>query len=191
MTEPTGERGNLGLYCNYIGYDDADDLLAVLRFLGTMRDQYRRVLIATPLDEPINLLLRETQVPHRAAEHGHALCSVVTRLQVRILDHLRYFNETPWPDELVKGQAAVGVVECEGTTSTFRLDVSEGRCQAKATSGGAAFTCADKTWAAIAMGEVKASTAVAMGLAECADESSLPLLDSLSGGRLPFCREYF
>jgi predicted acetyltransferase len=191
MTEPHGERGNLGLYCNYVGYDSVEDFRALLCLLGTMRDQYRRILIAAPLDQPLNMLLRETQVPHRAAEHGHAHCTVVTRLQVRILDHLRLFNEAPWPDGLAKGTVTVGVEECEGTRSTFRLEVSGGRCQAKATGGGAQFACADKTWAAIAMGDVKASTAAALGLAECVDASALGVLDTLSHGPLPFCRESF
>ena len=69
--------------------------------------------------------------------------------------------------------------------------MSEGRCEAKATGGVAQCACADKTWAAIAMGEVKASSAVAFGLAECGDADALELLDTLSHGALPFCREYF
>src|SRR5688500_15145743 len=48
MTEPHGDRGNRGLHCNYAGYDVAEGLRAILRMLGTMRDQYRRILIATP-----------------------------------------------------------------------------------------------------------------------------------------------
>ncbi len=191
LTEPKGERGDFGLACPYLGFDTPDDFTAILSFLGSLRDQYRRVLIETPADEPINLLLRETQVPHRGVEHVHARCEFTTRLQVRILDHLRFLSETPWPDPAARGQVVVGVRECEGTTSIFGFDVSEGRCQAKAATGEPDFTCADKTWAAIAMGDLKASTAAALGLATCTDHGKLPLLDTLSQGPLPFCREYF
>ncbi len=190
MTEPEGERGNRGLICDYVGYDTADDFLAILRFLGTLRDQYSNILIAAPVDEPINLLLRETQLPHRGVEFRYARCEISTRLQVRVLDHLRFFNDAPWPDPLVRGSLSVSVQECEGTASSFTLEVAAGRCQAKP-AGGGVFSCPDKTWAAIAMGDLKASTAVAMGLAECQDQGAIDLLDSLTQGRLPFCREYF
>lgn len=191
MTEPHGERGSYALHCDYMGFDDAGEFLAILHFLASLRDQYRRVLFSCPVDQPVNLLLRETQVPHRPAEFTHARCDVLTRLQARILDHLRFFNETPWPDKLARGGASVGVRECEGTTSAFRLDVEGGRCQARPDKSTAAFTCADKTWAAIAMGDLKASTAVDHRLADCHDQEALALLDTLSHGPLPFCREYF
>ena len=67
----------------------------------------------------------------------------------------------------------------------------DGRCVATATEGEPAFACEDKIWAAIAMGELKASTAAGLGLAECKDARVLELLDTLSHGPPPFCRQYF
>ena len=191
MTEPHGERGSSALHCDYMGFEDQEGCLAILHFLASLRDQYRRVLFSCPVDQPVNLLLRETQVPHRPAEFTHARCDVLTRLQVRILDHVRFFNETSWPDMRARGSATIAVEECEGSTSTFRLDVEEGRSVATRSDGTADFTCADKTWAAIAMGDLKATTAAALGLAACKNASVLALLDSLSHGPPPFCREYF
>jgi hypothetical protein len=83
------------------------------------------------------------------------------------------------------------VRECEGGTSSFRLEVADGKCAAAAQAGSADFTCADRTWAAIAMGELKASAAVGHGLAEGRDATVLALLDTLGHGPMPFCREYF
>ena len=191
MTEPYGERGSAALHCDYMGFEDAEGFVAILRFLASLRDQYRRVLLSCPVDQPVNLLLRETQVPHRPAEFTHARCDLLTRLQVRVLDHVRFFNETPWPDAHARGSATIAVEECEGSTSTFRLDVGEGRSVATLSDGTADFTCADRTWAAIAMGELQASTAAGMGLAHCKDQVVLALLDTLGHGPLPFCREYF
>ena len=188
-TRPVGERGDLGLMCDLIGYESDAGLLDVLRFLSTLRDQYSKVLFATPADVPLNLLLKEPQLPHRGVEHAYAICEVATRTQVRILDHARFFNDTPWPDATSEGVVTVAMREAEGGVSRLKLDVSGGRCEATQTNDSTPdFACDCGTWAAVATGELRASQAVRLGLAEGGQTA---LLDTLSRGTPPFCREYF
>ena len=191
-TQPVGERGNLGLLCPLIGYATADEFAAVLRFLATLRDQYSFVQVATPAELPLNRLLREPQLPHRGVEHAYATCELATRMQLRILDHARFFDETLWPDAAAAGRATVAVREPEGTLSRFALDVTGGRCDAKSIRAASTdFACSAATWAAVATGDLRASSAAELGVADAAAGESLRLLDTLSAGPPPFCREYF
>lgn len=188
---PVTNDGHRGLNAMHSIYDSPAGLLRQLQFLATLRDQYGFVEIATPADVSLNVLLKESQLPHRGVEHDHATCEITARNQVRVLDHLAFLNDLPWPDARAAGKVVVAVKETEGHTSTFALDVSDGRCEATNSEATPQFTCADKIWAPIALGEFPASFAARHGLAECDDEAVLPLLDTLSHGPLPFCREYF
>ena len=192
-TVALGRRGEgIGLAVPMLGYDAPGDFPAILRFLGSLRDQYGFANLSTPPDCPLNRLLREPQLPHRGVEHLHATCDVGHRLQARILDHARFFDETPWPDAAATGRATVAVREPEGGVSRVTLEVAEGRCAAKAMSGASAdFACDAKTWAAVAMGDLRASTAAELGLADINDYAATALLDTLTHGPPPFCRESF
>ena len=62
-------------------YDSAEALRRQLSFLGSLHDQYSLAMLILPVDLPLNLLLKETQVPHRrrnppnrrcASAHSHA-----------------------------------------------------------------------------------------------------------------------
>ncbi len=187
---PVSEGDRIGLQAMHVVHADTAGLVRHLRFLATLRDQYGYVELATPADVPLNALLRESQLPHRGVQHAHATCELSARNQVRVLDHLKLLNAIAWPAG-VQGKATIAIRESEGNTTTLSLDVSDGRCAATASEASPAFTCADKTWAPIALGEMTATFAADAGLADCADRSALPLLDALSHGPLPFCREFF
>ncbi len=184
-------KGQKGLQAMHSIYTDPAGLIRQLQFLATLRDQYSFIEIATPADVPLNALLRETQIPHRGVEHAHATCEMSVRNQVRVLDHLTLLNAMAWPNPLQKGLAVIAVRESEGHESRFAIDIADGRCVAKSSQATAQFTCADKTWAAIALGEMSATFATMAGLADCGDSAVVELMDGLGHGPLPFCREYF
>src|SRR6185295_5318131 len=96
-----------------------------LRMLGSLKDQFSGATITLPVDVPLNYLLREAQVPHRTVEHPAPGLVHSTRMQVRVFDHERFFEGQTLPPEArhVRGRVVVRVRECEGSTSTFRLDV--------------------------------------------------------------------
>ena len=191
-TVPVGRRGEgIGLNVPLLGHDSPADFLAVLNFLASLRDQYGFARLTLPVDLPLNRLLREPQLPHRGVEHATATCDLATRLQVRILDHRRFLSETPWPDARAKGGAVVAVREPEGGEARLRLEIADGRCEAVETPAAADFACDAKTWAAVAMGDLKASAAAGLGLADAAAGDALALLDTLTAGPAPFCRESF
>src|SRR5207244_1165027 len=70
-------------------YDSMQALRRQLSFLGNLRDQYSVAVMILPVDLPLNLLLKETQVPHRGVTHATADVKIHTRMQVRVLDHVR------------------------------------------------------------------------------------------------------
>ena len=186
-----GDYGDKRLRVSLSVYHDPAGLLRQLRFLGTLKDQYGKVELAAPADLPLNHLLRESQLPHRGVEHPFATCEIASRNQVRVLDHPKLLDAMPWPDPAARGTAVVAVAESEGHESRFELDVAEGKCRATATRESATFSCADKTWASVVLGQFSAGFAAATGLAESADAASLSLLETLSHGPPPFCRESF
>lgn len=172
-------------------YEDAAALKRQLHFLASLRDQYAAVVGAFPADLPLNLLLRETQVPHRPVNHGTAELRTHTRMQVRVLDHKRFLEAMKFP-ETCAGRAVVSVHESEGTTSTFAVDVAGGR--ASVTPAGAAladFTCTDRVWAAVACGDLPAARAVELGLAVAENARATQALAALGTGPVPFSHEYF
>ncbi len=167
-------------------YEDVAGLRRQLCFLASLRDQYGAVQVTLPADVPLNWLLREPQVPHRPVDHPHATARPYTRMQVRVLDHLRFLGAMSWPAD-VRGRAVVAVHECEGHESRFAVDVADGRATVTAADQSPTFTCPDRVWAAVACGDVPAETAVRLGLA-----TGIPgPLDALCRGPLPFSHEYF
>jgi predicted acetyltransferase len=171
-------------------YDSPGALLRQIHFLASLKDQYSLAQLTIPSDVPLNRLLRESQLPHRVVEHAVARLMPVTRMQVRILDHKRFLESIHWPAE-IRGRAVVAVRECEGDTSKFRIDLSDGQAQVTPTDAAADFELSDKDWAAVACGELSATQAARYGLAQSREPAALDLLDSLSRGPAPFCAEYF
>ena len=187
-TIPTNRGDRLGLDVQHMIYDSPAGLLRHLNFLATLRDQYGYVDFATPADVAINTLLKETQLPHRPVQHEHADCRMTARNQVRVLDHLKLLDGLPLAGE---GKVIVCVKETEGHESRFAINASDGHCEASSSESTPQFTCPDKVWAQIVLGETRATFASRHGLAQCDDESVLPMLDGFAQGPLPFCREYF
>jgi predicted acetyltransferase len=171
-----------------LAYQSPAALVRQLRFLGSLRDQHSAVLLQLPADLPLNLVLKETQLPHRDVEHPVAKVIVQNRLQVRVLDHVRFLEAIKLPDH-VSGKATVAVKECEGNVSTFSVDVDAGRVRAKLTSGQPQVECDDCVWAVLACGDVSATTLARLGLVRSSDAAALKVLDALSVGPAPFCNE--
>ncbi len=162
------------------------DFRNLLGLLGSLKDQYAMAKITTPVDYPVNRMLRESQVPHRPVSHATPLLTVNTRMQMRVLDHKRFLEEIVWRAE-VRGSVVVSVRESEGHESRFRLTVEGGRggCAVSAETPG--FVCTDKVYASIVSGDLPAADAVRFGLAE----GEPGVLRWLGMGRKPFCGEYF
>jgi hypothetical protein len=49
----------------------------------------------------------------------------------------------------------------------------------------------DRVWAMVALGDLPASKAAEMGLIAVTNRTPLAVLDALSAGPAPYCREYF
>jgi predicted acetyltransferase len=170
--------------------ESPENFRGLLNFLGTMRDQFSTASIVAPVDWPVNRLLREAQVPHRPVDHPTAEVRWHTRTQLRILDHAKFLESLRLP-QTAKGRASVGVTESEGEISRFSVEMESGRARVSAAAGEVDFECLDRHWAAIATGDLPATQAVELGLAKARTAAASSLLDALSAGPAPFCREYF
>ena len=173
-----------------IDYDTPDVLRRQLAFLAGLKDQCFSATLVLPADLPLNRLLREPQIAHRPIVHPAPDARWFTRTQLRVLDHKQLLQSMHYPPE-VAGLIAVAVHETEGHVSRFAIDIADGHAQATPTDATPQVSCTDKTWAAIVSGDLRASTAAAMGLVEVADPQALPVLNAFSAGPLPFCREPF
>jgi predicted acetyltransferase len=185
--ESIGTRDYLRIVQN--NYADTEALKRQLHFLASLRDQYFAVIGAFPADLPLNLLLRESQLPHRHVNHETAELRPHTRMQLRILDHKRFLESLRLPGDF-PGKTVVAVQESEGTKSTFAVDIAAGKATVSPAQS-ADFTCTDRVWAAIACGDLAATQAIKMGLAQSETDQAARALDCLSSGPLPFCTEYF
>ncbi len=190
-TEPFNNGKQTCLDAQHMVFDTPDGFMRQLHFLATLKDQYGMIEFVTPADRPIHLLLRETQLPHRHVEHPHATTKMRARNQVRILDHVKTLSEPAWPNPDRAGGCVVRVHETEGHATTLRIDVSDGRCEAKLTDASPDFECADKVWAPIILGELRAPWAATHGLATGHTAEAVAMLDDFSRGPIPFCREYY
>jgi predicted acetyltransferase len=186
--EKNGAKDYLRIVQN--NYEDIPALKRQLHFLASLRDQYSAALIPLPSDLPLNLLLRETQLPHRSVNHATAELRPHTRMQVRILDHKRFLEVLRLP-QTTAGRVVVEVLESEGQKSRFAIDIAEGQAGVSPSSTSAEFSCPDRIWAAVACGDLPATRAVELGLASSTNSDAPQLLDRLSSGPLPFSSEYF
>jgi hypothetical protein len=92
----------------------------------------------------------------------------------------------------VRGKCVVSVRECEGMTSKFAVDVSDGRISVSPSTASADIEMNDVLWASIVSADMSATQARQLGLINAATkQSTIDLLDAFSIGPKPFCQEYF
>lgn len=171
-------------------WESLDGLRSVLGLLASFRDQYSFGRITLPTDLPLNWLLRERQVPHRAVDHPTAQCRVITRMQSRIIDHAAFLSGqtvAPW----ARGELVVRIRECDREPSTVAVRFENGRIDAEPVSRSPDLELADTTWAAIACGHQRATTLVRLSLVDVNRPEAAALLDALFDGPAPFSHEYF
>lgn len=171
-------------------YSTVDALERQLSFVASLRDQYHSVVLTLPVDVPLNLLLRESQLPRRAVNHAHASARPYTRMQVRVLNHRRLLESISWP-KFVRGSAVIAVQESEGVTTRFKVDVEDGHATVAPSSATPDLASSDGTWAQIACGDLRASTAWKLGLIVMERPEVLAILDGLAFGPTPFTTAYF
>lgn len=173
-----------------MSYEDVAALGRQLHFLSSLRDQYLTAIMLLPADFPLNWMLRETQLPHRLVNHAHAEARLDTRMQLRVLDHKRFLGALHLPSEN-RGRVVVSVAEGEGHESRFAVEIADGRAIASDSNATADISCPDRIWAAIACGDLPATRAVELGLANASDPRHAELLNVLADGPPPFSHEYF
>lgn len=183
-----GEKDHLKVFD--LAYESPAALRRLLSYFGTLRDQYSAVQVALPVDMPLNWWLREPQIPHRPMNHETASIEQVTRMQMRILDHAAFLGAMRLPVE-THGAMTIAIAETEGTVSRLRVEISEGRAAATATSAEADIECTDRLWAALASGGLPAWRAAEMGLIKVNRVEAVELMKVFSVGPVPFCTEYF
>src|SRR5262249_17030209 len=137
------------------GADTLDGFVKQLRFLGSLRDQYSAAIITLPGDLQLNRLLKEDQLPHRGVEHAVASLRPFTRMQIRLLDHKRVLEAMHLPAG-TNGRVTVAVRECEGTTSRFRIDFTDGRLAVSNSTDSPDLECTDVTWASLVSSDIRA-----------------------------------
>lgn len=169
-------------------YDSIDALKRQLHFLSSLKDQHGSVLMHLPGDLNLNLILRETQLPHRLVEHPAAICKPYTRMQIRVLDHQKVIESIAW-DKSVQGKLGIAIRECEGNISRFTIDVSDGRASVKSPSTDDV-ELSDVHWAEIISGFAKPCELASLGLIK-ASTSALKILDTLGNVPAPYSAEYF
>ncbi|MEA2709855.1 MAG: hypothetical protein QOF78_2456 [Phycisphaerales bacterium] len=172
-------------------YEDTAGLLRLLRFLGSLRDQYTNASIVLPADLRLNWLLNETQMTHRQnRNHPTAECRPFTRMQVRVLDHEKLLAAMKLPDDRA-GKCVVAIREVEGDVKKIAIELKDGKAAATATNLSADVEMPDRVWAMIALGDMPATRAAELGLIAVTNRTPLTILDALAAGPTPFCREYF
>jgi len=166
-------------------------MLRVLYFLASMKDQYSDVTITLPGDYPLNRVLRESQIPHRQVDHPVAVAKPFTRMQIRVLDHKKTLEAMMLPTS-TRGKLNVSVRECEGATSRFSIDVTDGRIAVAPTIHTTDVELTDVLWASVVSGDLPASKAQQLGLLSASvSPAGIALLDAFSVGPTPYCQEYF
>jgi predicted acetyltransferase len=173
------------------GYEDLVTLKGFLALLGSLRDQYSSARIQLPSDLPLHLLLDETQMTHRSARnHPTAEMRPFTRMQCRVLDHAKLIEAMKLPEESA-GRCIVAIRETEGAISRLAVELESGRAHASPSDASPDVEMTDRIWAMIALGDVSASRAAELGLISVTNRTPLGVLDALSVGPAPYCREYF
>ena len=182
------DKDYLRIHCHFAV--DRAAFMRQLHFLAGLKDQYFGARITLPGDCPLNWYLTERQLPHRLVNHSVAEAKPVTRLQARVLDHRRLIDSMHLNKD-AKGEVVVGVSETEKSVSKFKITIEGGRATAFPTEATPQFECTDVTWAAVVLGGMTATQAVAAGLATATDAQSPGILDTFSVGPAPFCQEGF
>jgi predicted acetyltransferase len=173
------------------GYEDVATLKRFLNFLGSLRDQYSAASIRLPRDLPLNLLLKETQMTHRASRnHLTSEMRPFTRMQVRVLDHVKLLDAMKLPADRA-GKVVVAIRETEGHVSKIAIELKDGKAAATASEASADVEMTDTVWAMVALGDLPATRAAELGLISVTNRTPLGVLDALAVGPAPFCREYF
>lgn len=170
--------------------DSHEAFLRLLSLLASWKDQYRGAIIQLPADWQVNRLLRESQVPHRAVDHPTATAVSFTRMQARILDHRRFLAALQVPTRW-KGAVVLAIHESEGHVSKLRIEVESGRVVATPTEASPDLEMPDRTWAALASGDLPVAQAVRAGLLPGVPGRGLDVLRALGDGPPPWCGEYF
>jgi predicted acetyltransferase len=171
-------------------YEDFAGLHRLLHFLASLRDQYSFATMILRTELPLNRILRESQLPHRLVNHAHAAAEPFTRMSLRVLDHKRLIESMKIP-ETAEGWVIVSIHECEGHESRLAIEMNEGRASVAVSNASPEFECTDRIWSAIVTGDLKATTAIEMGLATAKSVAAAEVLDAFSAGPTPFCLEYF
>jgi predicted acetyltransferase len=169
--------------------DSPAALLSILHFLGKFSDQYHAVQITLPADFPLNRVLRQTQLPHRRVAHAFATARPFTRMQLRVLNHRRLIESMLLPPH-APFATTIAIRESEGTITRLQLQYESGHATVTDGPNDEQFACNDTTWAAIVCGDLRATTAVRLGLA-IASGPAAANLDIFAAGPVPFCNEYF
>jgi predicted acetyltransferase len=170
--------------------ESPDAFKRILFWMASLKDQYSFIRITTPGDWPINRLLKESQIPHRQVDHPHASARPFTRMQIRILDHVRALDNMQLHSTLV-GEVVVHVKECEGTVSKLKLTFGDRHVVARPTADDADVVLSDSNWASLVAGQVVARDAIAWGLIEAKNPQKAMLLNAFGAGPSPWCQEYF
>ena len=170
--------------------DDPAVFLRQLHFMASLKDQYQAVHIRLPADFPLNWLLTERQLPHRLVNHPTAKARPYTKMQVRVLDHIRLLEAMHWPVD-VKGSAVIAVHESEGHISKFRLELDDGHAKAQLTYATADIECRDTIWGALVLGDLSANRANSLSLISLLQPDAMHFLNAMSAGPAPYNEEYF
>jgi predicted acetyltransferase len=171
-------------------WDSPAAFLKMLCFLGSLRDQYCTAKWVLPADLPVNRMLKEPQIPHRPVSHLTASLAQNTRMQVRILDHIRFLEALNLPSD-VSGRINVTILEPEGAKTALAIEVSGGHASATPTSAEPAMVCSASTWASIACGDLPVSEGMLVPSLTVNDPAAARLLRVFPQGPVPFCGEYF
>jgi predicted acetyltransferase len=167
-----------------------DAMLRLFHFLASLKDQYTFARITLPADLPLNRLLKETQVPHRQVDHPVATQRPYTRMQIRVLDHVKLLGAMTLQSAR-RGSCTVAIKENEGTVTRLRLDVADRKITATRTNSECDVEMTDVLWASIVSGDLRASVAHRWGTIRSVSASAIDLLEAFSEGPLPWCQEYF
>jgi hypothetical protein len=171
-------------------FDSIESLQRGLSFFASLKDQFSAVTITLQADFPLNRFLKETQVPHRPVNHDTAEVRTFTRMQVRVLDHVRLINGLHLPAE-ARGRVVVAIAEYDTAVTALRIDVEGGRATARPTGEPPDVECTERTWAAIVLGDLAATQAAAMGLIRVHSRPAVTVLSAFAAGPAPFSNEYF
>jgi predicted acetyltransferase len=184
------ERDQLLVRVNDLGFDTPESFARFLRFLGSLRDQYAAALFTTPIDWPVNWMLRERQLVWRPTTYPTADGQLGTRMMLRVLDHRRFIEAMSLRPE-TRGRAIIAVHESEGGVSRFGVEIEGGRAMVRASDATPDVEMPDHVWAPVVCGAVPASDAAQAGIIVVHNARALPLLDAFAAGPKPFCREAF